>query len=254
MARSIHPIVVGTAGHIDHGKSSLVRALTGIDPDRLKEEKERGLTIDLGFARMKLGDGSWLGFVDVPGHERFVRNMVAGCTGLDLVLLVVAADDGVMPQTIEHVDILHLLQVRAGLIVLNKVDMVDPTLADIAAEEVRALVAGTVLADAPIVRTSVVTGEGLDELRQRLEALALATASRRSAPWRPATRSRSCRSASASRCAASTPTAARSNGPTPATARRWRCPTRRPPASRAAWWWWRPAPGRSATRSTSNSS
>jgi len=180
MARSIHPIVVGTAGHIDHGKSSLVRALTGIDPDRLKEEKERGLTIDLGFARMKLADGSWLGFVDVPGHERFVRNMVAGCTGLDLVLLVVAADDGVMPQTIEHVDILHLLQVRAGLIVLNKVDMVDPTLADIAAEEVRALVAGTVLADAPIVRTSAVTGEGLDELRQRLEALALATPPRSS--------------------------------------------------------------------------
>lgn len=175
MARSIHPIVVGTAGHIDHGKSSLVRALTGIDPDRLKEEKERGLTIDLGFARLRLSDGRWLGFVDVPGHERFVRNMVAGATGLDLVLLVVAADDGVMPQTVEHVDILDLLQVRAGLIALTKVDMVDPALADMAAEEVRALVAGTPLADAPIVRTSVATGEGLDELRQRLEALALAT-------------------------------------------------------------------------------
>ncbi|MEY3162935.1 MAG: hypothetical protein RIT25_2930, partial [Planctomycetota bacterium] len=112
MARAIHPVVVGTAGHIDHGKSSLVKALTGIDPDRLKEEKERGLTIDLGFARLKLSDGRWLGLVDVPGHERFVRNMVAGCTGLDLAMLVVAADDGVMPQTIEHVDILDLLQVR----------------------------------------------------------------------------------------------------------------------------------------------
>ena len=132
MARSIHPVVVGTAGHIDHGKSSLVKALTGIDPDRLKEEKERGLTIDLGFARLKLADGRWLGLVDVPGHERFVRNMVAGCTGLDLAMLVVAADDGVMPQTIEHVDILDLLGVRGGLIALTKIDMVDPALADLA--------------------------------------------------------------------------------------------------------------------------
>ena len=112
MARQIHPVVVGTAGHIDHGKSSLVKALTGIDPDRLKEEKDRGLTIDLGFARIKLADGRLLGLVDVPGHERFVRNMVAGSTGLDLAMLIVAADDGVMPQTVEHVDILDLLQVR----------------------------------------------------------------------------------------------------------------------------------------------
>mgnify|MGYP000977553475 CR=1 FL=1 len=173
MARSIHPIVVGTAGHIDHGKSSLVKALTGIDPDRLKEEKERGLTIDLGFARLRLADGRWLGLVDVPGHERFVRNMVAGCTGLDLAMLVVAADDGVMPQTIEHVDIVDLLGVRGGLIVLTKIDMVDPALADMAAEEVRKLVQGTVLAEAELVRVSSLTGEGIPELKQKLEALAL---------------------------------------------------------------------------------
>ncbi|MBL8754192.1 MAG: selenocysteine-specific translation elongation factor [Planctomycetes bacterium] len=173
MARSIHPIVVGTAGHIDHGKSSLVKALTGIDPDRLKEEKERGLTIDLGFARLKLADGRWLGLVDVPGHERFVRNMVAGCTGLDLAMLVVAADDGVMPQTIEHVDIIDLLQVRGGLIVLTKIDMVDPALADMAVDEVKKLVRGTVLESAEVVRVSSITGEGIPELKQKLEALAL---------------------------------------------------------------------------------
>ena len=173
MARSIHPIVVGTAGHIDHGKSSLVKALTGIDPDRLKEEKERGLTIDLGFARMKLADGRLLGLVDVPGHERFVRNMVAGSTGLDLAMLVVAADDGPMPQTLEHIDILDLLQVRGGLIVLTKIDVVDPVLAEMAAEEIVQRVRGTVLEGAEIVRVSSVTGEGLPELRQKLEALAL---------------------------------------------------------------------------------
>ncbi len=180
MARAIHPVVVGTAGHIDHGKSSLVRALTGIDPDRLKEEKERGLTIDLGFARLKLADGRWLGLVDVPGHERFVRNMVAGCTGLDLAMLVVAADDGVMPQTIEHVDILDLLGVRGGLIVLTKIDMVDPVLAEMAAEEVQKLVRGTVLEGAELVRVSSVTGEGIVELREKLERLALAVEPRAS--------------------------------------------------------------------------
>jgi len=180
MARQIHPVVVGTAGHIDHGKSSLVKALTGIDPDRLKEEKERGLTIDLGFARLRLGDGRWLGLVDVPGHERFVRNMVAGCTGLDLAMLVVAADDGVMPQTIEHVDILDLLGVRGGLIVLTKIDMVDPALADMAADEVRKLVQGTVLGGAEVVRVSSITGEGIPELKQKLETQALAVEPRQS--------------------------------------------------------------------------
>ena len=180
MTRSIHPVVVGTAGHIDHGKSSLVKALTGIDPDRLKEEKERGLTIDLGFARLRLQDGRWLGLVDVPGHERFVRNMVAGCTGLDLVLLVVAVDDGVMPQTIEHVDILDLLGVRGGLIVLTKIDMVDPVIAAMAEDEVKKLVLGTVLEGAEVVRVSSVTGEGIPELKQKLEALAIAVEPRQS--------------------------------------------------------------------------
>ncbi len=172
MARAIHPVVVGTAGHIDHGKSSLVKALTGMDPDRLKEEKERGLTIDLGFARLKLSDGRWVGIVDVPGHERFVRNMVAGCTGLDLAILVVAADDGVMPQTIEHLDILDLLGVRGGLIALTKVDMVDEQIADMAEAEVLELVRGTVLDGAEAVRVSSITGLGIDELKQKLEALA----------------------------------------------------------------------------------
>ena len=173
MARAIHPVVVGTAGHIDHGKSSLVKALTGIDPDRLKEEKERGLTIDLGFARLKLSDGRWLGLVDVPGHERFVRNMVAGCTGLDLAMLVVAADDGVMPQTVEHVDIIDLLGVRGGLVVLTKIDMVEPALADMAEQEVRQLVRGTALGSAAVMRVSSRTGEGIPELKARLEQLAV---------------------------------------------------------------------------------
>ncbi|MBX3463084.1 MAG: selenocysteine-specific translation elongation factor [Planctomycetes bacterium] len=178
MARSIQPVVFGTAGHIDHGKSSLVRALTGIDPDRLKEEKERGLTIDLGFARLRLADGRWVGLVDVPGHERFVRNMVAGCTGIDLALLVVAADDGVMPQTVEHLEILDLLGVRGGVLVLTKIDAVEPGLCDLAAAEVQELVRGTVLADAELVRVSSVTGAGLADLRQRIDHLARSVAPR----------------------------------------------------------------------------
>lgn len=168
----IQPIVIGTAGHIDHGKSSLVRALTGIDPDRLKEEKERGLTIDLGFAPLLMPDGRTVGMIDVPGHERFVRNMVAGATGIDLVVLVVAADDGVMPQTREHLDIMGLLGQTRGLVALNKVDMVDPEMAELAAEDVRATLAGTFLADAPIVRVSARTGQGLDELKERMFQLA----------------------------------------------------------------------------------
>ena len=172
MARPIHPVVVGTAGHIDHGKSSLVRALTGIDPDRLKEEQERGLTIDLGFARWKMKDGRYLGVVDVPGHERFVRNMVAGCTGIDPVLLVVAADDGVMPQTIEHLDIIDLLGVREGIIVMTKIDMVDATLVEMATLEVKEAVKGTVLQDALVCHVSSVTGQGIEELKAEIEQLA----------------------------------------------------------------------------------
>src|SRR5688572_5888635 len=173
MARSIHPVVVGTAGHIDHGKSSLVRALTGIDPDRLKEEKERGLTIDLGFARLALPDGRVVGMIDVPGHERFIRNMVAGATGIDVVLLVVAADDGVMPQTVEHLAIMGLLGLRRGVIALNKIDLVDEELVQLAEEDVRSAVAGTFLADAPLVRVSASEGTGLEELRSTLARLAL---------------------------------------------------------------------------------
>lgn len=166
----IQPIIIGTAGHIDHGKSSLVRALTGIDPDRWAEEKERGMTIDLGFARLTLPDGRQVGLVDVPGHERFLRNMVAGATGIDLVLLVVAADDGVMPQTREHLEIMDLLGVRAGMLVLNKIDLVEEEMADLAAEELREVTAGTFLRDAPLHRISATTGEGMDALKEDLFA------------------------------------------------------------------------------------
>ena len=165
--------MVGTAGHIDHGKSSLVRAMTGIDPDRLKEEKERGLTIDLGFARFPLSDGRLMGIIDVPGHERFIRNMVAGSTALDIALVVIAADDGVMPQTIEHLDILELLGVERGLVVLTKVDLVDEEIAEVAVEEIRDLLKGTKLEGADIVRVSSPAGIGIDEVKEKLEALSV---------------------------------------------------------------------------------
>ena len=163
----LHPIVLGTAGHIDHGKTSLVRALTGIDTDRLPVEKARGITTELGFARMDLG-ARRIAVVDVPGHERFVKSMVAGATGLDLVCLVIAADEGVMPQTREHLDICNLLGVRRGLIVLTKRDLVDDEWLALVSSDVRAAVAGTFLAEAPIVPVSTKTGAGLDELRAAL--------------------------------------------------------------------------------------
>jgi len=171
----IQPIVIGTAGHIDHGKSTLVKVLTGIDPDRLKEEQERGMTIDLGFARFALPDGRKVGIVDVPGHERFVKNMVAGATGIDLVILVVAADDGVMPQTREHLAIMGLLGLTRGLIALTKIDMVAPDLVELAAEDVRATVKGTFLEDAPIFPLSSTSGQGLEEFKQGLFRLAAQT-------------------------------------------------------------------------------
>jgi selenocysteine-specific elongation factor len=171
----IQPVVVGTAGHIDHGKSSLVRALTGIDPDRLKEEQERGMTIDLGFARFQLPDGRTVGIVDVPGHERFIRNMVAGATGIDIVLLVVAADDGVMPQTREHLAIMTLLGVERGLVALTKVDAVDGGMVELAAEDIRATVRGTFLEGAPILPVSSVTRQGLPDLLAALQRLAAET-------------------------------------------------------------------------------
>ncbi len=173
-------VVIGTAGHIDHGKSSLVRALTGIDPDRLKEEKERGITIDLGFAHLKSENGLSLGFVDVPGHERFVKNMLAGVGGIDLVMLVVAADESVMPQTREHFAICRLLRIPRGLIVMTKCDLVASDLREIAALETKELVLGSFLEDAPVVEVSTRTGEGIDELKTVLVKLA------RSAPSRPA--------------------------------------------------------------------
>ena len=160
-------VVVGTAGHIDHGKSALVRALTGTDPDRLKEEKARGITIDLGFAHCELGDTN-LAFVDVPGHERFIKNMLAGVGGIDLVLLVVAADESVMPQTREHFDICRLLDIPAGIVALTKTDLVDRDGLAVAELEVRELLAGSFLEGAPIVPVSSRTGEGLDGLRAAL--------------------------------------------------------------------------------------
>jgi selenocysteine-specific elongation factor len=169
-------LILGTAGHIDHGKTSLVQALTGIDCDRLPEEKLRGITIDIGFAHLELGDVR-LGIVDVPGHERFVKNMLAGATGIDLALLVVAADDSIMPQTREHLEILKLLGVRRGLVALTKADLVDETVREVVALEIRELLKGSFLADAPIVATSAHTGLGIADLKEALAALAHESAS-----------------------------------------------------------------------------
>lgn len=160
-------IIVGTAGHIDHGKSALVRALTGTDPDRLPEEKRRGITIDLGFADLEL-DNLKLGFVDVPGHERFIKNMLAGAHGIDLLALVIAADEGVMPQTREHFAICRLLGVRNGLVVITKKDLVEEELLPLVEDDARALVAGSFLEDAPVIAVSSRTGTGLDELKSRI--------------------------------------------------------------------------------------
>ncbi|HUX09455.1 MAG TPA: selenocysteine-specific translation elongation factor [Terriglobia bacterium] len=165
-------LIVGTAGHIDHGKSALVQALTGTDPDRLEEEKKRGITIDLGFAHLDLGDGLRVGFVDVPGHERFVKNMLAGVGGIDLVLLVVAADESIKPQTREHFDICRLLNIQKGLVVMTKCDLVDRDMADLVRLEIQELVKGTFLENAPIIAASSKTGEGLDIIRNELRRLA----------------------------------------------------------------------------------
>ncbi len=175
-------LILGTAGHIDHGKTSLVKALTGIDCDRLPEEKARGITIDIGFARLDLGTHR-LGIVDVPGHERFVKNMLAGATGIDLALLVVAADDSVMPQTREHLEILRLLGLRHGLLALTKCDTVDETSCEVVEMEVRELVQGTFLQDAPIVRTSAHTGLGLAELKEHLTRLCDGVEARSGQEW-----------------------------------------------------------------------
>ncbi len=164
-------IVLGTAGHIDHGKTTLVKALTGVDCDRLKEEKERGITIELGFARLDLPSGQSVGVVDVPGHERFVKNMVAGASGIDLVALVVAADEGPMPQTKEHLEICQLLGVKVGLVVLTKVDLVEQEWLELVKEDLVEFVKGSFLEGAPVIPVSAVTGEGLDQLLQTIDRL-----------------------------------------------------------------------------------
>jgi selenocysteine-specific elongation factor len=160
--------IIGTAGHIDHGKTALIKALTGQDTDRLKEEKERGISIDLGFAYFALPDATRAGVVDVPGHERFIRNMLAGAHGIDLVLFTVAADDGVMPQTEEHLDILHLLGVRRGIFVITKADLADASRLREVRDEIEILADGTTLAAAPVIEVSSTTGAGLDRLRDEI--------------------------------------------------------------------------------------
>ena len=159
------PYIIGTAGHIDHGKTSLIKALTGTDTDRLKEEKERGISIDLGFAHLDLPDGTSAGIVDVPGHERFIKNMLAGAHGIDLVLFTVAADDGVMPQTEEHLDIVHLLGIKMAIFVITKADLAPARIADVE-EEIDILTLGTSLENSPKIAVSSVTGQGLEELKQ----------------------------------------------------------------------------------------
>jgi len=168
----VKQIILGTAGHIDHGKTSLIKALTGIDTDRLKEEKERGITIELGFASLDLPGGEHLGIVDVPGHEKFVKNMVAGATGIDIVVMVIAADEGVMPQTREHMEICTLLGVKHGLIAMTKTDMVDEEWMELALEDIREFSQGTFLEDSPILPISSVTGRGIPELIRTLDEIA----------------------------------------------------------------------------------
>ena len=166
-------IILGTAGHIDHGKTALVKALSGIDTDRLKEEKERGITIELGFAFLDLPNGQRIGIVDVPGHERFVKHMVAGAGGIDIVALIIAADEGVMPQTREHLDICTLLGVKKGLVALTKIDLVDQELRELAIEDIQDFIKGTFLEGAPIIPVSAVTKEGIQEFITTLEKLVI---------------------------------------------------------------------------------
>ena len=178
-------MIIGTAGHVDHGKTELIKALTGIDTDRLKEEKKRGISIDLGFAPFLLPDGRLAGIVDVPGHERFIHNMLAGVGGIDLVLMVVDATEGVMPQTREHLDILELLQIRKGLIVITKIDLADAEWLEMVVEEVKEAFAGTFLAGSPVHLVSARTKQGIAELKEALAQLAeTVLAGDKSAPLR----------------------------------------------------------------------
>src|SRR6188768_2057168 len=171
-------IIVGTAGYIDHGKTALVKALTGTDTDRLPEEKKRGITIDLGFAELETGDVRF-GFVDVPGHERFIKNMLAGASGIDLVMLVIAADEGVMPQTREHFDICRLLGLNAGVVVLTKTDLVDAETLELAKLDAAELVANSFLEAAPVIGVSSRTGDGIEDLKETIRKIAGQRPSRR---------------------------------------------------------------------------
>ncbi|MBW2152551.1 MAG: selenocysteine-specific translation elongation factor [Deltaproteobacteria bacterium] len=173
-------MILGTAGHIDHGKTALIKALTGIDTDRLKEEKERGITIELGFASMDLPSGQHLGIVDVPGHEKFVKNMVAGASGIDLVAMVIAADEGVMPQTREHMEICTLLDIKYGLVVLTKIDLVDEEWLELVKEDIKEFAAGTFLEGAPVVPVSSITGQGIKDFINALDELCARVQSRSS--------------------------------------------------------------------------
>ncbi|MBQ2456129.1 MAG: selenocysteine-specific translation elongation factor, partial [Firmicutes bacterium] len=161
-------VIIGTAGHVDHGKTCLIQALTGKNTDRLKEEQQRGITIELGFADMTAPDGTDIGIIDVPGHEKFIRNMLAGIGGIDIVLLVVAADEGVMPQTVEHLDIMRLLDIKRGIIVITKADLADEDWLELVEDDIRTACAGSFLENAPAVRVSSYTGQGIEELRSMI--------------------------------------------------------------------------------------
>src|SRR6056297_1401255 len=161
-------LIIGTAGHIDHGKTTLIKALTGKDTDRLDEEKERGISIDLGFSKLSLVDNIDVGIIDVPGHEKFIKNMLAGAGGVDLALLVIAADEGFMAQTREHLEILNMLNVQEGIIVISKIDLVDEEWLELVIEDIKEQVSNTFLADAPVVRVSPVEDKGLEELKTEI--------------------------------------------------------------------------------------
>jgi selenocysteine-specific elongation factor len=178
-------LIIGTAGHVDHGKTALIRALTGTDTDRLKEEQERGMSIDLGFTSFQLPSGRMAGVIDVPGHERFLKNMLAGAGGIDLVILVIAADEGVMPQTREHLDILRILHTEKGVVAITKADLVDEEWLELVREDIREVLRGSFLADAPMVPVSSITGSGLDTLRATIDAVADEVQGRSPiGPWR----------------------------------------------------------------------
>ena len=178
MTNREYPFVLGTAGHIDHGKTAIVRALSGVDCDRLMEEKKRGMTIELGFAPLDLPSGNTISIIDVPGHEKFIRQMVAGAAGIDAVMLVIAADDGVMPQTREHLEILTLLGIQNGIAVINKIDLVDEEMLELAKDEIYSLTAGTFLEGKPLIPVSALTGRGIPELMSEIDGMVLSAKQR----------------------------------------------------------------------------